>query len=49
MNTAFVAFWTVLGVLVVSTLAAYAFARMGFVGKNVLFASFMATLMIPAR
>jgi multiple sugar transport system permease protein len=46
-NTIFVAFWTVLGVLVVSTLAAYAFARMRFVGKNVLFAAFLATLMIP--
>jgi multiple sugar transport system permease protein len=48
-NTVFVALWTVLGVLAVSALAAYAFARMRFVGKNVLFAAFLATLMIPSE
>ncbi len=46
-NTAYVAFWQVLGVLVVSSLAAYAFARMEFFGKNILFTAFLATLMIP--
>lgn len=48
-NTAYVALWTVAGVLVVSTLAAYAFARMEFYGKNVLFTAFLATLMIPGE
>ncbi|HEX2036641.1 MAG TPA: carbohydrate ABC transporter permease [Chloroflexota bacterium] len=48
-NTAFIAFWTVVGVLVVSALAAYAFARMEFFGKKVLFGAFLATLMIPGE
>ncbi len=47
LNTAYVAFWQVLGVLLVSSLAAYAFARMEFFGKNTLFTAFLATLMIP--
>ncbi|MGH2353449.1 MAG: carbohydrate ABC transporter permease [Chloroflexota bacterium] len=49
LNTAYVALWTVVGVLVVSSLAAYAFARMQFYGKNALFTLFLATLMIPAE
>ena len=48
-NTAYVAFWQVVGVLVVSSLAAYAFARMEFFGKNALFTAFLATLMIPGE
>ncbi len=48
-NTAFVAIWWVAGVLVVSSLAAYAFARMEFFGKNLVFMVFLATLMIPAE
>jgi multiple sugar transport system permease protein len=48
-NTAFVAFWWVLGVLVVSSLAAFAFARMEFYGKGALFGLFLATLMIPSE
>ncbi len=38
---------TVLGTLIFATLTAYAFARIDFVGKNVLFAILLATLMIP--
>ncbi len=36
-----------LGVIITSTLAAYAFARMQFWGKNILFAFILATLAIP--
>lgn len=39
----------VLGVLVTSTLAAFAFARMDFYGKNVLFIFLLATLTIPGE
>lgn len=48
MNTGIVAVCWVVGVLVVSSLAAYAFARMRFVGKNVVFAALLATMMIPS-
>jgi multiple sugar transport system permease protein len=44
-----VAFWWVLGVLVVSSLAAFAFARMEFYGKNAVFVTFLATMMIPGE
>jgi len=48
-NTALVAVCQVMGVLGVSSLAAFAFARMEFFGKNVLFMAFLATLMIPSE
>ena len=35
------------GILIVSTLAAYAFARMNFPGRNFLFALLLSTMMIP--
>lgn len=38
---------TVAGVLATSSLAAYAFAKIRFAGSRVLFAIFLATLMIP--
>ncbi|MBM3135744.1 MAG: carbohydrate ABC transporter permease, partial [Chloroflexi bacterium] len=38
---------TTLGVIITSVLAAYAFARMRFWGKNILFGLFLATMMIP--
>lgn len=38
---------TVAGVLLISSLAAYAFARLEFIGKNILYFLFLATLMIP--
>src|SRR5438477_6826876 len=43
-NTAVVAVCWVVGVLVVSSLAAYAFARMEFVGKHIVFAVLLATM-----
>ncbi len=46
-NSTFVAVLTVLGVLFTSSLAAYAFARMNFLGRNVLFVLLLATMMIP--
>lgn len=46
-NSIFVAGTVVLGVLFTSILAAYAFARMEFFGKNVVFMLFLATMMIP--
>ena len=38
---------TITGVVITGTLAAYAFARMEFPGKNILFTAYMATYMIP--
>jgi multiple sugar transport system permease protein len=46
-NTLFVGFTVVLGVLTTSVLAAYAFARLNFPGREVLFGLVLATLMIP--
>jgi len=46
-NTLFIALCTVAGVLTTSTLAAYAFARMDFPGRDALFMVLLATMMIP--
>jgi multiple sugar transport system permease protein len=46
-NSIFIATSTVLGVLITSALAAYAFARMEFPGRNVLFIILLATMMVP--
>ena len=46
-NSARIAAITLTGMLVCCVPAAYAFARMQFVGKNVLFAVMLSTLMIP--
>ena len=48
-NTIFVATCTVLGVVTTSSLAAYAFARMEFAGRNIIFTAFLATMMIPGE
>ena len=48
-NTVLVAGLTVFGELVIAVLAAYAFAQMNFRGKNVLFALFLATYMMPGE
>ncbi|MSQ37343.1 MAG: carbohydrate ABC transporter permease [Chloroflexi bacterium] len=48
-NTAFVAITTTLGEVVTAVLAAYAFARLEFRGRTVLFGVFLATLMIPSE
>lgn len=46
-NTIFIATCTTAGMLVTSSLAAYAFAQLTFFGKNVVFVGMLATLMIP--
>lgn len=46
-NTFFVAGCVTLGVLVTASLAAHAFARMRFFGRQLLFVALLATLMIP--
>ena len=48
-NTVFIAGVTVFGEIVIAVLAAYAFAQMNFRGKNVLFALFLATYMMPGE
>jgi multiple sugar transport system permease protein len=47
LNTMVVCAGVVAGVLVTTVLAAYAFGRLEFWGKNALFALFLATMMIP--
>jgi multiple sugar transport system permease protein len=47
LNTTAVALMTVVGVVVVSTLGGYAFARLPFRGRNVLFIVTLAILMVP--
>lgn len=47
-NTLRITAITLVGTLFVSVLAAYAFARMNFVGRDLLFAIMLSTLMIPA-
>ncbi len=46
-NTLFMAVCTVAGVLLTSTLAGYAFARMRFPGRDALFFILLSTMMIP--
>lgn len=46
-NTIFVAFSTLIGVLFTSALAAYAFARMNFFGKDFLFYLLISMMMVP--
>jgi len=47
LNTIIMAIGSTLGTLITGALAAYAFARMRFFGKDVLFMMFLATMMIP--
>jgi len=49
LNTLFIAFCTVAANLFTSVLAAYAFARIRFPAKNVIFFAFLATMMIPGE
>lgn len=46
-NSVIITSITVVGIVAFSTLAAYAFARMEFVGKNFLFSLLLATIFIP--
>lgn len=48
-NSVFIALATVLGVLTTSSLAGYAFARMRFPGRDVLFVLVLFTMMIPGE
>ena len=48
-NSFFMAITTTVGEVITTILAAYAFAKMKFFGKNVLFAILLGTLMIPGQ
>lgn len=48
-NTIIVTFFTTIGVLVTTVLAAFAFSRLKFPGKDLVFSLFLATLMIPGE
>lgn len=48
-NTVIVTFFTTIGVILTTIPAAFAFSKLKFPGKNVLFSLFMATLMIPGE
>ncbi|WP_461370362.1 carbohydrate ABC transporter permease, partial [Candidatus Darwinibacter acetoxidans] len=48
-NSFFIAFVVMIIEVVFSSLAAYAFAKMNFFGKNVLFVLFLGTTMIPGE
>lgn len=47
-NTLFVSFASLIGVMITSFLAAYAFARMEFKGKQFIFLMFLSMMMVPA-
>jgi multiple sugar transport system permease protein/raffinose/stachyose/melibiose transport system permease protein len=47
LNSVFYTASVVFGILIVSSLAAFAFSRLRFPGKNIIFAVFMAAMMIP--
>ncbi len=48
-NTIIVTVFTTAGVLITTVLSAFAFSRLKFPGKNVVFSLFLATLMIPGE
>jgi len=47
LNSIFYTVSVVIGIIIISSLAAYAFSRFHFPGKNILFFMFMAAMMIP--
>jgi multiple sugar transport system permease protein/raffinose/stachyose/melibiose transport system permease protein len=47
LNSIFYTVSVVVGIIIVASLAAYAFSRLNFPGKNILFYMFMAAMMIP--
>lgn len=49
LNTCFVGIVSTLLSLIITVLAAFAFARLEFKGKNILFAALLATMMIPGE
>jgi multiple sugar transport system permease protein len=48
LNTILISFTAVVGQLLTCSMAAYAFARMRFRGRNVLFSVYLSTMMVPA-
>ena len=48
-NSIIVSLLTTVGTIVVSSMAAYAFARMRFKGRNALFLIYLSTMMIPSQ
>ena len=48
-NSLYIAAVTIVGILSVSSLAAYAFAKIDFPGKNAIFAIFIGVMMIPSQ
>lgn len=48
-NSAFVAIVTTIGQIIIASMAAYAFARLNFKGRDILFFIFLATMMIPPQ
>ena len=48
-NSLFIVFFSLLGQLLFASLAAYAFAKLDFKGKNVIFIGFLAAMMIPTK
>jgi len=49
LNSVFVAVLATLGLLIVSSMAGYAFARLDFWGKELLFMLYLGTMMIPSQ
>ena len=49
LNSLKIAFFTIIGKLIISAGAAYAFSKMRFPGKNFIFILFLASMMIPAQ
>jgi len=49
LNSVIVTFTTTIGEVIISILAAYAFAKMQFYGKNLLFLLFLGTMMVPGE
>lgn len=48
-NSFFVVIWSIVGQLSFASIAAYAFAKIDFKGKNALFALFLSSMMIPGQ
>lgn len=48
-NSFYVVIWSIVGQLSFASLAAYAFAKIQFKGKNAVFALFLASMMIPGQ
>lgn len=49
LNTILITLISTLGVVVTTVMSAFAFSRLNFPGKNIIFALFLATLMIPGE